>query len=130
MAKGLTQTARELRNNPTEAEKYLWYMLRFKNLGVKFRRQAVIGSYIVDFVCFKKKVIIEADGGQHADSQADKVRDLWFREQGFKIIRFWNYDILGNRDGVLQRIVEYLECPLPNPPHKGEGSFVVKSLQE
>ena len=66
MKKELTQTARKLRNNLTEVEKYLWYELRRKNLGVKFRRQDIIGRYIVDFVCFEKKLIIEVDGGQHA----------------------------------------------------------------
>lgn len=113
MRETLTSVARELRNNLTEAEKYFWYVLRNKNLGVKFRRQAVIGRYIVDFVCFERELIIELDGGQHAQSQDDKERDQWFQGQGFKILRFWNHDALGNRDGVLQEIVEHLKLPPP-----------------
>ena len=109
MKKGLTRTARGLRNNLTEAEKYLWYVLRVKNLGDKFRRQAVIGRYIVDFVCFEKKLIVEIDGGQHAESERDKVRDKWLRGQGFEILRFWNHDVLGNRDSVRQKIVDCLK---------------------
>jgi very-short-patch-repair endonuclease len=118
----LTLTARKLRNNPTEAEKYLWYELRQRNLGIKFRRQAVIGHYIVDFICYEKKLIVEVDGGQHAQCQRDKERDQWFLEQGFEVLRFWNHDVLGNREEVLQKITENLESPRPNPPHKGEGN--------
>ncbi|MDD5465772.1 MAG: DUF559 domain-containing protein [Candidatus Omnitrophica bacterium] len=109
MKKLLTPNAKRLRNNPTEAEKYLWYMFRNKNLGVKFRRQTVIGKFIVDFVCFENKLIVEIDGGQHAQSEYDSARDQWLREQGFKILRFWNHDVLGKRDGVLQKIVEHLK---------------------
>ncbi len=109
MKRALTPTARKLRNDLTEAEKHLWYVLRLENLGVKFRRQAVIGRYIVDFVCFEKKLIVEVDGGQHADSQRDNVRDQWLAAQGFEILRFWNNDVLGNRDGVLRKIVEVLQ---------------------
>ena len=124
MKKELTPIARRLRNNLTEAEKHLWYMLRLENLGVKFRRQEVIGRYVVDFVSYERRLVIEVDGGQHAGSQADKVRDQWLRGEGFEVLRFWNNDVLGNRDGVLEKIVEYLKHPLPNPPHKGEGSVI------
>ena len=113
-----------MRNNSTEAEKYLWYVLRLQNLGVKFRRQAVIGRYIVDFVSFEKKLIIEIDGGQHADSLRDTMRDQWFRRQGFEILRFWNHDVVENRDGVLQEIMERLESPSLTLPTRGrEASF-------
>ena len=95
-------------------------MLRCKNLGFKFRRQAVIGRHIVDFACYERKLIIEVDGGQHAGSWSDKVRDQWLREQGFEILRFWNNDVLRNREGVLGKILERLS-PLPDPLHKGEG---------
>ena len=111
MKNPLTPNAKRLRNNSTEAEKYLWYMLRNKNLGVKFRRQAVIGQFIVDFVCFENKVIVEVDGGQHAQSEHDNARDQWFRDQGFKILRFWNHDVFGNRDGVLEKIIGHLKSP-------------------
>ena len=113
LSKGLTRAARDLRNNLTEAEKYLWYMLRVNNLGVKFRRQAVIGQYIVDFVCFEMKLIVEADGGQHAGNPNDQLRDQWLVGQGFKVLRFWNDDVIKNRDGVLQRIIEHLSPSRP-----------------
>ena len=119
LKKSLILFAKKLRSNSTEAEKYLWYVLRNKSLGVKFRRQAVIGQFIVDFVSFEKKLIVEVDGGQHAKSEHDNVRDQWLMGQGFKILRFWNYEVLGNRDGVLQKIVEYLESPSLTLPTRG-----------
>ena len=103
----LTPVARQLRNNSTEAEKYLWYSLRLENLGCKFRRQVVIGRYIVDFVCFEKKLVVEVDGGQHAKNEDDQQRDQWLKEQGFEVLRFWNLDVLRNRDGVLEKIKEF-----------------------
>ena len=115
MSKGLTRVARDLRNNLTEAEKYLWYVLRANNLGVKFRRQAIIGRSIVDFVCFEKKLVVEVDGGQHAGNQNDQVRDQWLNGQGFKVLRFWNDDVIKNREGVLQRIIENLSPSLTLP---------------
>ena len=122
MKKELTPLARELRSEPTEAEKYLWQMLRYKSLGLKFRRQAVIGRYIVDFVSYEKRLIIEVDGGQHSDNHKDVSRDKWLREQGFEVLRFWNHDVLGNLEGVYQRIEEYLNAPLPCPsPQNGGG---------
>jgi len=122
LKKSLIPIAKKLRTNSTEAENYLWYQLRLKNLGAKFRRQAVIGQYIVDFACFERKLVIEIDGGQHALNQQDKERDQWLQGQGFEILRFWNHDVLKNREGVLQKINERLKSPLPNPPHKGEGT--------
>ena len=122
MKRPLTPIAKKLRNNPTDAEKYLWYMLRRKNLGVKFRRQSIVGRYVVDFVNLEKKLIIEVDGGQHAQSSTDEIRDQWFKEQGFDVIRFWNHDVLKNREGVLEKILQRIEIPLPNPPPTGEGT--------
>ncbi len=124
LKKPLTSIARVLRNNSTEAEKYLWYLLRSENLGVKFRRQGIIGRHIVDFVCFERKLIIEVDGGQHANADKDLTRDKWLKAQGYEVLRFWNNDVLSNRDGVMQKIVEFLNSPLPIPPHKGEGIHV------
>jgi len=94
-------------------------MLRLRNLGVKFRRQGVIGSYIVDFVCFEKRVIIEVDGGQHADSEDDKVREQWLKGQGFEILRFWNDDVFANREGVLQKIIKAINTPSLTLPTRG-----------
>jgi very-short-patch-repair endonuclease len=109
MKKELTPIAKSLRKNLTEAEKYLWYILRANNLNVKFRHQALIGNYIVDFVCFENKLIIEIDGGQHYRSADDKERDGWLKSQGFTVLRFWNNEVLKNRDGVVLKIKEYLQ---------------------
>ena len=127
MKKELTTLARALRNDATEAEKHLWYVLRRKNLGVKFRRQAAIGGYIVDFVCFGKQLVVEVDGGQHAENQQDTVRDEWLGKEGFEVLRFWNHEVLGNRESVVEKIIDHLKIPLPNPPHKGEGTPVIKT---
>ena len=111
----LTNTARKLRNNLTEAEKYLWYFLRFQSLGVKFRRQSIIGQYIVDFVCFERKLIVEVDGGQHYEEHnqiEDKKREEELWVIGFRIIRYTNLDILKNLDNVVRDIFKIL----PNPP--------------
>jgi very-short-patch-repair endonuclease len=107
--KALTPVARNLRSNSTEAEKHLWQVLRSERLGVKFRRQAVFGPYIVDFVCFENKLVVEVDGGQHCQNQNDSVRDEWFSSQGFRTLRFWNNDVLENSDGVVQSIEEHLK---------------------
>ena len=87
--------AKHLRKNMTEAEHRLWYHLRAYRLnGIRFRRQQPIGTYVVDFVHFGSKVIVEADGGQHAGSEHDARRDAWLEAQGYKVLRFWNDDIL------------------------------------
>jgi len=91
--------------------------------GLKFRRQEQIGNYIVDFVCFEKRIIIEVDGGQHTtEKDRDNVRDEWFRKQGFKILRFWNNEVLTNINGVLEVIRENcLNHPPLNPLPSREG---------
>jgi very-short-patch-repair endonuclease len=106
----LTQYAKQLRKTSTEAEKVLWSNLRYKQMeGHKFRRQQPIGPYIVDFVNFKKKLIIELDGGQHAESkEKDLKRDEFFRLQGYTVLRFWNNEVFQNLDGVLQVIQKSL----------------------
>ena len=119
--------ARELRRNMTDAEKRLWRHLRaYRMQGKKFRRQQPIGRYIVDFVHFGAKVIVEADGGQHNESVRDEVRDRWLHEQGFLILRFWNHDILQNTEGVLEEIRATVAArPDPSPcpsPTRGEGT--------
>ena len=105
----LTPIARKLRNNLTDAEKHLWYILRAENLGAKFRRQAPIGKYIVDFVCYDKKLIIEIDGGQHVALKKDITRDFWLKSQGFMVLRFWNIEVLKNREGVALQIMDILK---------------------
>lgn len=102
----LVNLAKSLRKRPTDAEIVLWRHLRSKQIdGLKFRRQEPIGQYIVDFVCFEKRLIIELDGGQHALQQArDQKRESWFKEQGFRTLRFWNNEVLRNIEGVLEVI--------------------------
>ncbi len=106
----LISYAKELRKNSTAAEKLLWHHLRAKQIiTLKFRRQQAIGNYIVDFVCFERKLIIELDGGQHGEEtglRKDQERDRWLQSQGFKILRFWNNEIFKNIDGVLEKILE------------------------
>ena len=104
-----------LRKRPTDAEQLLWRYLRMKQMeGLKFRRQQPIDNYIVDFVCFENRIIIEVDGGQHAaESNKDRERDSYLRQFGFKVLRFWNNDVLQNTNEVLEIIRE--NC-LSHPP--------------
>jgi very-short-patch-repair endonuclease len=119
----LRSLAKRLRGEQTEAERRLWSMLRANRLaGWKWKRQEQIGDYVVDFVCFRARLIVEADGSQHAESAADQKRDAYLAGQGFRVLRFWNNDILTNSDGVATAILAVLETPLPNPsPARGEG---------
>jgi len=124
MKKKNIKLARQLRKNMTDAERKLWNILRNRNLGVKFRRQEPIGDYIVDFVCYEKKLIIEIDGGQHCEDKRDKIRDRWLENQGFKVLRFWNNEVLSNIEGVVEIIKKNLFSPSPSPqpsPTRGEG---------
>ena len=110
MPKKNTTITRKLRNNLTDAERNLWYSLRIEDLGYKFRRQAQIGKYIVDFVCYPRKLIIEVDGGQHIEQGAeDMVRDTWLQSQGFMVLRFWNNEVLEEKNLVVERIAECLK---------------------
>jgi very-short-patch-repair endonuclease len=94
----------------TDAEQKLWYRLRAERLeGWKFRRQVPIGSFVADFVCERARLVIEVDGGQHAEhEQYDAARTEALREQGYRVIRFWNGDVLANLEGVLEAIVAEL----------------------
>jgi very-short-patch-repair endonuclease len=104
-----TANTRQLRNVMTDAERKLWSLLRNRKLlGCKFRRQFPVGRYVVDYICLETRLIIEADGGQHADSTHDLERDAWLQAQGFRILRLWNSDILANPEGVLARIFAIL----------------------
>lgn len=124
-----------MRRTPTEAERALWHLLRAHRFAAaKWKRQQPIGRYIVDFVCFERRLIVEADGGQHAQSRYDEQRDAWLRAQNFTILRFWNNDILKNAEGVATAIlaalngdeagIEPAPPPPPSPrpsPARGEG---------
>ena len=120
--------AKHLRRNMTDAERLLWRHLRSHRLaGEKFRRQQPLGGYVVDFVHFGARLIVEADGGQHNTSHHDAQRDAWLKAQGFRVLRFWNNEILLNTDDVLAVIFEAVgggvASPSPQPsPARGEGA--------
>jgi very-short-patch-repair endonuclease len=123
--------ARELRKNMTDAERTLWRHLRLRQFaGYKFRRQQPIGKYIVDFVCFERKLIIELNGSQHAEEVAyDLERSAWLEEQGFRILRFWDNQVFNETDGVKEIIIGALYGPsytphLNPPPQGGRRSGV------
>ncbi len=103
--------ARKLRKNATLAESNLWYTLRNRGLnGYKFHRQFLIGSYIVDFVCWEKKLVVEIDGGQHLEnSQYDGNRTTYLNSRGFRVLRYWNNDVLDKTQAVLNNILDTLE---------------------
>jgi len=117
----MNPTARQLRISLTDAEQRLWRQIRNRQLlGCKFRRQAPIGKYIVDFVCFEKRLIVELDGGQHARHQGyDHDRTEWLQSQGFRVIRFWNHDVLKEVEATKEVIVRNLHTPHPNLPPQG-----------
>jgi very-short-patch-repair endonuclease len=102
----LLERAKELRSGQTEAEQRLWYHLRANRfMGLKFRRQRPMGQYIVAFVCQECKLIVEVDGGQHQENAAyDQRRDIWLRGQGYRVLRFWNHDVLQQTEAVLEAI--------------------------
>ena len=104
--------ARAMRRAPTDAERALWGALRDRRMQtVKFRRQAPLGPYVVDFLCAAHKLVIEADGSQHVGNPHDARRDAWLRREGYKILRFFNVDVLREREGVLAAIAA--ACGLP-----------------
>jgi len=112
--------ARGLRQNQTDAERRMWMLLRDRRLAhLKFRRQQAIGNYFVDLFCAQKGLIIELDGGQHNGSRKDEERTAWLESRGYKVLRFWNNDVLKNKEGVLTAILLALKIA-PSPP-EGEG---------
>ena len=107
-----TGRARRLRRDSTNAELKLWNRLRARTIdGCKFVRQEPIGPFIVDFVCRERRLVIEVDGAQHATDARDAVRDQWLSENRYRVLRFWNNDVLGNIDGVLETIALALQQP-------------------
>lgn len=114
------QRSRQLRRNMTDAERLLWRSLRKEQAGgYKFRRQYPHGRFILDFVCLDAKLIIEVDGGQHSEqAEYDQARVAWLEEQGFRVLRFWNNDVLNNTEAVKQAIWQALlsDRQPPSPP--------------
>ena len=111
-----TRRARRLRKAATDAERALWYRLRSRSLdGYKFVRQEPIRPYTVDLVCREMRLVIEVDGGQHADSASDVARDKWLVEHNYRVLRFWNNDVLLNLAGVLETIATALAEAPPHP---------------
>ena len=121
-----TERARSLRRALTPAEFALWTRIRARQLdGFKFVRQEPIDRYYVDFVCRERRLIIELDGGQHAESLEDRHRDRALCALGYRVIRIWNNDVIENLDGVLQRLLSELENSPLTPalsPQAGRGS--------
>jgi very-short-patch-repair endonuclease len=122
--------ARALRQRMTDAERLLWRHLRNRALGGwKFRRQYPVGPYIVDFVCLEKIVVIEVDGGQHADNEAlDLQRSAYLNQMGYRVLRFWNNEVLQETEAVLEAIFAILAdtnqnspSPRPSPPSGERG---------
>ncbi len=106
-----------LRQSPTDAEERLWYWLRRRHLGGwRFRRQALIGSFIVDFVCLAARLIVEVDGSQHADNAGDLARTRWIEGEGYRVIRFWNDDVLTATETVVEVIRDAVSGRGPPPP--------------
>ena len=111
-----TERARRLRKVSTNAEIILWRQLRSRRLGsFKFVRQEPIGRYTVDFICRECRLIIEVDGGQHADNADDVIRDKWPIAHNYRVLRFWNNDVFGNMPGVLETISTALAEAPPHP---------------
>lgn len=106
----LKQRARKLRTEATDAERALWARLRRRQVqGFKFRRQQPLGHYIVDFVCFEKRLIVEVDGSQHLEQKGyDEARTKWLESQGYRVLRFWNDDVLNRTEQVIEAIAEQL----------------------
>ena len=126
MKERLIKFAKAMRHQPTNAEAVIWTALRGARMqGFKFKRQQPIGAYIVDFVCFECGLVVEIDGGQHADDVSeDQARSNWLQSQGFRVLRYWNNEVVDRRDDVLESIIRALrEYPSPQPlSHKGRGA--------
>jgi very-short-patch-repair endonuclease len=119
--KGLALNAKHMRREPTEAEARFWHYARDRGIGgMKFRRQVAVGPYIADFLCTEHSLIVEIDGGQHGEAR-DGQRDAYLTSAGYRVLRFWNHDVLQDMSAVADSILA--EIP-PHPalsPEGGEG---------
>ena len=119
----LRGVARGLRKQPTEAERRLWQLLRRRGFGARFSRQVPIGPFVVDFACHEQRLVVEVDGGEHADNPSDVRRTAWLAGAGYRVVRFWNDEVLANPEGVYERLTSVVRLhPPPRPsPSRGEG---------
>ena len=116
MTRKSVEFARDLRHKATDAEDLFWYRVRSRRLrGYKFKRQIPVGRFIVDFICTEAKLVVELDGGQHAESAGDKVRDGELKANGYRVLRFWNTDVLKSIDTVLELVERELRKGRPSP---------------
>jgi adenine-specific DNA-methyltransferase len=122
----MTSRPQELRRSQTDAERLLWFELRDRRLaGWKFRRPHPIGPFVADFVSLERKLVVEIDGGQHAERvQDDRKRTALLEQLGFRVVRYWNNEVLGNVSGVLEDMLKHLggPSPQPSPRTQGEGA--------
>jgi len=119
----VNRKARALRKRPTDAESALWRQVRLRQIEeCKFRRQHPIGPYIVDFVCLERQVIVEVDGGQHAlQVQQDSERTAWLESGGYRVVQFWDHEVLTELESVKEAILRNLTPHLNPPPQEGRG---------
>jgi adenine-specific DNA-methyltransferase len=124
----VNRQARTLRKRPTDAERALWRQVRWRQIdGYKFRRQHPIGPYIVDFVCLERNVIVEVDGGQHAVRvQQDAERTAWLERVGYRVVRFWDHEVLTELESVKEAIRLSLTPHLNPPPQGGRRAKAVR----
>ena len=124
-SRGGTTFARSLRVQSTDAERFVWSKLRARQIeGLKFRRQVPMGRYIVDFLCEDARLIVELDGGQHGEAlNYDAARTRWLNEKGYRVVRFWNIDVMNNIDGVLQSLTLTLCFASSVPLSQGRGDL-------
>ena len=127
------QNAKTLRSGMTDAERRLWSRLRREQLGVKFRRQHPLGTYVLDFVCLNPKLVVEVDGSQHLQQAAyDERRTAWLETQGYAVLRFWANEVLSETDAVVISIGQSLglaaaPAPTPTLPQRGRESIQGKT---
>jgi very-short-patch-repair endonuclease len=115
----LNRRAQELRRDMTDCERRLWHRLRHRELGFKFRRQMPIAGYIADFACPAARIVIELDGGQHGSDEAERrdlTRTAEIERRGFRVLRFWNHEVIEQLDEVIETIWSEIYGPHPNPP--------------
>jgi very-short-patch-repair endonuclease len=124
--------ARQLRSKQTDTEALLWSRLRAYRLsGLKFRRQQPVGVYVVDFFCPEKKLIVKLDGGQHQERIGyDEARDAWLKSEGYTVLRYWNNEVMGNLEGVLEDIVRAADVFAETSPSDKATSHSTKPASE